>query len=359
MLRPTRFGWRHALPIATCLLASACRTAPPAPEPSIVFNTVPDAAQGGSEKLALIAGRVVGARPGEQIVVFAKSDVGIWWVQPLTAEPFTAIASDGTWKNTIHLGIEYAALLVQAGYRPPPTTEVLPKPGGDVVAVATVKGRGGFVPAPLKRLTFSGYEWDVRQTPSDRGGANDYASDNAWTDADGLLHLTLRQRDGDWSSAEVTLTRTLGYGTYMFVVRDTSQLDPAAAMGMFTYDDGAGDQNHRELSIEVSRWGDRSISNAQYVVQPYYVPANVSRFAAPAGRVSHSFRWEPGRAVFRTVRGSGLSAGQPAVAQHEFTSGVPISGNEHVHINLYFFRYSPSPPQREVEVVIERFQYFP
>ena len=359
MLRPTRFGWRHALPIATCLLASACRTAPPAPEPSIVFNTVPDAAQGGSEKLALIAGRVVGARPGEQIVVFAKSGVGIWWVQPLTAEPFTAIASDGTWKNTIHLGIEYAALLVQAGYRPPPTTEVLPKPGGDVVAVATVKGRGEFVPAPLKRLTFSGYEWDVRQTPSDRGGANDYASDNAWTDADGLLHLTLRQRDGDWSSAEVTLTRTLGYGTYMFVVRDTSQLDPAAAMGMFTYDDGAGDQNHRELSIEVSRWGDRSISNAQYVVQPYYVPANVSRFAAPAGRVSHSFRWEPGRAVFRTVRGSGLSAGQPAVAQHEFTSGVPISGNEHVHINLYFFRYSPSPPQREVEVVIERFQYFP
>lgn len=359
MLWTARFRWRHAVSMAMCLLAAACQPARPAPEPSIVFDTVPDAAQGGAEKVALITGRVVGARPGEQIVVFAKSGDGIWWVQPLTTEPFTAIATDGTWKNTIHLGIEYAALLVHPGYLPPPTTDVLPKPGGDVVAVATVKGRGEFVPPRLKRLTFSGYEWDVRQTPSDRGGANAYASDNAWTDADGWLHLRLRQRDGYWTSAEVTLTRTLGYGTYMFVVRDTSQLDPAAAMGMFTYDDGAADQNHRELSIEISHWGDRSLRNAQYVVQPYYVPANVSRLSAPAGRATHSFRWEPGRAVFRTVRGSGPSAGEPAVAQHEFTSGVPIPGNEHVHINLYFFRYSPSPPQGEVEVVIERFQYFP
>jgi hypothetical protein len=359
MFQRRAFAAASALSIATCLLTSGCLRARSAPEPSIVFDTVPDAAQGGSEKLAPIAGRVVGARPGEQIVVFAKSNVGLWWVQPLTAEPFTTIAADSTWKNTIHLGIEYAALLVQPGYRPPNTTEVLPKPGGAVVAVATVKGRGEFVTPPLKRLTFSGYEWEVRQTPSDRGGANEYASDNAWTDVDGLLHLKLRQRDGHWTSAQVSLTRTLGYGTYMFVVRDTSQLDPAAAMGMLTYDDGGADQNHRELSIEISQWGDRSLSNAQYVVQPYYVPVNVSRFAAPAGRTSHSFRWEPGRAVFRTIRGAGSLAGQHAVAQHEFTSGVPIPGNEHVQINLYFFRYSPSPPEREVEVVIERFQYFP
>jgi hypothetical protein len=356
---PTRSRWRHGLSIATCVLVASCRPAPPAPPPSIVFSNVPDAAHGGSDKRALMAGRVVGARRDEQIVLFAKSSVGIWWVQPLTVEPFTRIESDTTWKNTIHLGMEYAALLVRPGYRPPDTTEVLPKPGGDVIAVATIKGRGEFVLPPPKRLSFSGYEWDVRQTPSDRGGANDYAPDNAWTDGAGLLHLALRQRDGHWTSAEVTLNRTLGYGTYVFVLRDTSQLDPAAAMGMLTYDHGSADQNHRELSIEISQWGDRSVSNAQYVVQPYYVPANVSRFAAPAGRVSHSFRWEPGHAAFRTVRGSSASTGQPAIAQHEFTSGVPIPGNERVQIHLYFFRYSPRPPQRDVEVVIERFQYFP
>ena len=128
-------------------------------------------------------------------------------------------------------------------------------------------------------------------------------------------------------------------------------------MGMFTWDDQGADQNHRELDIEISQWGDRSIPGAQYVVQPYYVPANVVRFTPPPGRATHSFRWEPGRALFRTVRGSG-SGGQQ-VAQHEFTSGVPTPGSERVRINLYFFRYSPAPPQNDVEVLIERFLYLP
>ena len=48
-----------------------------------------------------------------------------------------------------------------------------------------------------------------------------------------------------------------------------------------------------------------------------------------------------------------------AVAQHEFTSGVPTPGAERVRMNLYFFRYAPAPPQSDVEVVIERFQYLP
>jgi hypothetical protein len=345
------------LVVQLCLAAAVCGR-PPAIEPAIEFTVVPPAAEGGSDTLAPIAGRVAGARPGQRIVLYAKSGVGIWWVQPLTVQPFTSIEADSTWKSRTHLGMEYAALLVRSGFRPQPTTEALPKPGGDVIIVALVKGTGDLVPSRPKVLSFSGYEWEVRQTPSDRGGTNDYDPDNAWTDADGVLHLKLRQREGRWTSAEVILNRTLGYGTYAFVVRDTSHLDPAATMGMFTWDDQGADQNHRELDIEISQWGDPSIPNAQYVVQPYYVPANVVRFTPPPGRATHSFRWEPGRVLFRTVRGTGSGA-EPAVAQHEFTSGVPVPGGERVRINLYFFRYSPIPPRNDVEVLIERFQYFP
>ena len=122
-----------------------------------MFTTVPVAAEGGTARREVIAGRVVGAQPDQRIVVYARSGVGLWWVQPLTTKPFTTINPDATWNNTIHLGIEYAALLVQPEYRPPDTTEVLPRPGGEVIAVATVKGTGAYVPAPLKRLTFSGY----------------------------------------------------------------------------------------------------------------------------------------------------------------------------------------------------------
>ena len=320
----------------------------------IQFTTVPEAGSGGSERMVRIAGRVTGAAPGQRIVLFAKS--GVWWVQPLTAEPFTLVRPDSTWENTTHLGTEYAALLVDATFRPPDTTETLPR-GGSVLAAATVKGTGTASVAP-RVLTFSGYEWEVRQIPSDRGGQNDYDPANAWTDGDGLLHLRLANRHGAWTSAEVILTRSLGYGTYAFTVRDTSAMDPAAAFGMLTWDDEGSDQNHRELDIDISQWGDPGVPNAQYVVQPYYVPANVARFAAPKGTLTHSFRWEPGRASFRTTRGTN-ARGADVVAQHVFTAGIPTPGAERVRINLYRFRYASRPPQGDVEVVIERFQYLP
>jgi len=305
-----------------------------------------------------MAGRVDRAPAGTRIVLFAKNNVGTWWVQPLAENPFTAIAADGTWTSTIHLGVEYAALLVGASYHPPSTTEQLPDVGGEIVARATAPGTGKIdLPKP-RRLTFSGYEWELRQTPSDRGGENQYDPDNAWVDGEGLLHLRLRQRGEAWTSAEVILTRSLGYGTYVFVIRDVSQMDPAAALGLFTWDDQAAEQNHRELDVEISQWGDSTIANAQFVVQPYYVAANVLRFAAPAGRLTHTFRWEPGRASFKTVRGASVTGGA-VVATHDFTSGIPTPGNETVRLNLYYFRYAPAVPHGDVEVVIERFQYFP
>ncbi len=351
-----------ALHLARVLLAlipigaAACGVRQDQVRPSIEFIEVPEAAPGGSGKRVPIRGRAIGARPGQQIVLFARS--GVWWVQPLTAEPFTKLEADSTWSNTIHLGTEYAALLVGPGYRPPDRTDSLPQPGGDIVAVASVKGTGNFADRPRRTLKFSGHEWEVREVPSDRGGANDYDPENAWTDPEGLLHLRLAQRDGRWTSAEVILARALGYGTYVFTVRDTSQLDPASAFGMLTWDDQSAEQSHRELAIEISQWGAPDISNAQYVLQPYYVPANVARFPAPPGTLTHSLRWEPGRALFKTVQGPRAAGGAP-VAQHAFTSGVPTPGSARIRMNLYFFRYAPRPPQKDVEVVIERFEFVP
>jgi hypothetical protein len=74
--------------------------------------------------------------------------------------------------------------------------------------------------------------------------------------------------------------------------------------------------------------------------------------------VTHTFRWEPGRATFRSFKGENTTGARP-IAEHEFAAGVPTPGNERVHINLYYFRYSPTALEREVEVVVERFQYLP
>jgi hypothetical protein len=340
------------------LLLSGCRQTPSA-TPAIEFIVVPEAAVGGPDRRAPITGRVRGARPGQRIVLFSKSGAGVWWVQPLRSQPFTNIEADATWKSTVHLGTEYAALLVGPEYRPPATVDALPQQDPAVFAIAAAKGLGTFTPAIRQTLAFSGYDWEIRETPSERGGLNEYDGRNAWTDPEKCLHLVLTQRQGHWTSAEVQLTRALGYGTYVFVVRETSRLDPAAALGLLTWDDLGAEQNHRELDIEISRWGDPANQNAQYVVQPQYVAVNVFRFAAPSGRLTHSIRWEPGRASFKTTRGDGSTGGTPIVAERDFASGVPVPGSETVRMNLLYFRGSPSPPHNDVEVVVEKFVYLP
>jgi signal transduction histidine kinase len=106
--------------------------------PSIEFRKVPLVDEGGAGKIDDIEGRVIGARAGQQIVLYARS--GDWYVQPFTDRSFTKIQPDSTWKNSTHLGTEYAALLVEPGYRPPARVDALPFPGGGVVAVKVVSG---------------------------------------------------------------------------------------------------------------------------------------------------------------------------------------------------------------------------
>jgi hypothetical protein len=142
-------------------------------------------------------------------------------------------------------------------------------------------------------------------------------------------------------------------------VHDSTNLEPAAVLGMYTWDDRGEEQNHREIDIEISRWGDVASQNAQYVIQPYYVPANVARFSMPSGVVTHSFSWKPGQVEFKTVRGSGVDNKSSVVAEHLFKSGIPTPGSESIHLNLYVFRNTQSPLQNGAEVIIEKFEYLP
>src|SRR5260221_1165629 len=326
-------------------------------EPSIEFTKVPQAGEGGPDTAGTIEGRVTGGRDGQQIVLFARS--GQWWVQPLSDQPFTKIQANAKWTNTTHLGTEYAALLVGPGYRPPPTLHSLPVKGGAIIAINTVKGSPAR-PEPVKTVHFSGYDWKIRTAPSNRGGSiTHYDSANVWADAGGALHLRIANNAGQWTCAEVSLTRSLGYGMYRFVVKDSSQLEPATVFSMFTWDDSGQDPSHRELGVEITRWGDPLSKNAQYAVQPYYVPANVDRFMIPAGMLTHIFQWEPNKVSFRTVRGADAGKGLRAVAEHVFSSGVPAPGRELIHLNLYIFGGSARRLSKQTEVVIEKFEYLP
>jgi hypothetical protein len=343
--------------LAASLLLCGCDTHRAGVRPTIEFTKVPPAAAGDSEKLNPIEGRVTGARPGQKIVLYARA--GPWWIQPVVERPFTEIQPDSTWKSPTHPGSEYAALLVDTDYRPALKTEDLPSAGGPVAAVAKVPGAKTAEWDP-KTISFSGYDWGVRNSDSDRNGTVfHYSPANASIDSAGLLHLRIAKQDSRWECSEVSLTQSFGYGTYRFTVQDVGHLEPAAVLSMVTWDDMRTDQNHREMDVEISSWGDPGNKNAQYVVQPFYIPVNVSRFSAPPGPLTYSFNWAPGKILFETFRGASAGTGSPMVATHEFTSGIPTPGAETVHINFCAYAPSKAPLQRETEIVIEKFQFLP
>lgn len=344
----------NALWSAACFLLTACSQ----PHPRIEFTQVPPADKGGPDVMDVIEGRVWGAKPGQRVVVFAHGKV--WWAEPRLGRVFTTIQADSTWKTPTHLGTEYAAALVDSGYQPPITSDAPPKEGGLVVALAKTRGVNSSR-AIHHTLQFSGYEWTVRAAPSDRGGYSVYDPSNAWTDAGGALHLRLTGEPGKWTCSQVILTRSLGYGTYRLAVRDISDLDPAAILAMYTLSDvgaASANRNPREWDIEISRLGDPSRKNARYVIQPSYLGQNTVWFAAPAGTLTHEVRWQSGSVQMTTARGSGTGA-HAVVAQHAFTSGVPVPGDEKFRINLYDFQRGPQRLQRGAEIVIEQFEFLP
>src|SRR5258705_3694779 len=144
---------------------TGCHSSSKNSAPTVAYSKVPAAYQESpyradiferDYRTDIIEGRATGARPGQRIVLYAKTD-GRWGVCRQSGQPFTNIEPDGRWKASVHMGIQYAALLVDPTYNPPEQTESLPIVGNGVVALAVVNGEG---PAPVlpspKILNFFG-----------------------------------------------------------------------------------------------------------------------------------------------------------------------------------------------------------
>ncbi len=327
-------------------------------EAKISFTQVPQWNPGDQNQQDVIEGTVSGARQGQRLVIYSKSG-GLWWLQPLLTSPFTAILPDQVWRNETHLGTEYAVLLVDSSFHPAAILSQLPKRGQGIAAVAATRGQEK---SSSFFVDFSGFTWRVRWKPSDRGGtSNPYRPENVYTDKAGALHLQIVKRDQRWTCSEVNLTRSLGYGTYSFTVEDISGLEPPVVFGMFTWDYSTDRENHREFDINIGRWGDPNNKNAEFVVQPPFVPVNISRFVAPPGKLQHTVEWRPGKITMITSRVSG-AAGDSMVSRHVFTSEVPTPGSESVRMTLYVY-WNPngksSGLQHRAEVVVDRFEFLP
>jgi hypothetical protein len=266
--------------------------------------------------------------------------------------PALSIANNGCARYTSNSSINQAnelAQLEQAPRKPPPPS-----------APASIQNE-------MKILRFSGYDWSVKRSDENRVGPGpNYFSDqmdNVMVDAQGRLHLRITQRAGRWYCAEVISVRSFGYGTYRFYLdSNVDDIDPMIVAGLFTWSDDKA-YHHRELDVEISRWGKTDNNNGQFVVQPYTNPPNISRFQIPPGvnATTHSFVWKAESVFFQSLRSLNADSftNGSIIQQHTFTQDIPKPGDENVRINLWLFSGHAPTDGNEAEIIVSKFEFLP
>lgn len=235
------------------------------------------------------------------------------------------------------------------------------------VAAILLWPNAGAANASSRTIWFSRIRWEVRESPQPSGPGPNRFSDSdrtVWVDARRRLHLRIERRHGHWYCAELTTSRAFGYGTYVFdITGRPAGLDPNVVLGLFTWD-YAPPEHHREIDIELSRWGDPTNANAQFVVQPYRTPGNTHRFdiRGPRARTTQAFAWTEAQVEFWSFwsRVDPTTASQ-ALIDHWANSGldVPAPGDAHVHLNLWLTGGHAPTDGRSAQIVVSGFSFVP
>jgi len=331
--------------------------------PHIEIVKTPRAGLGGEAETDTIGGKASGINPEDARILLYAHASDRWWVQPAADRPLITIGANGNWQTETHLGFEYAVLLVDKSYAPAAQLPALPSNSDCVWAQIHVQGSSQSVPrratasvAP-RTIRFSNIDWFVKRERSGPG-PNQFSDseDNVRVDAEGRLHLQITNRGGTWFCAEVIASQSLGHGTYRFSVSSSlADLDSSVVLGMFTWSDDP-QFAHRELDVEISRWGVADAEDAQFVIQPWDRKGHRVRFTIPRTPGSvHTFTWSPTNVAFESRTWEGTT-----IRKNTLSNGVPPAGPDtHPRINLWLFNTVPPRDGRPVEVVIDSFEFIP
>jgi Bacterial TSP3 repeat len=278
---------------------------------SVEFTSIPS--YGSFNNLQ---GKVYGVNPASnRVAVYIYVNGAGWFTKPTCANPLTAIQPDGTWTADITTGgsdqnaTRIAAYVVPASFSQPCVTNVfcIPATVEDQAIASAMTTR---VDPATRSFHWSGYDWWVKNSSSPVGPGPNYFSDgtnNVSIDAQGRLHLHITHVGNIWQCAEIVSQASPGYGTYAFhLASPVDTLDPSVILGLFTWTDQP-DFAHREIDFEAGRWVDPSdYANAQFVVQPYYLPSHLVRYRIPNPPTNSvpSFNWQTNAIVFACTTGT-------------------------------------------------------
>ena len=350
------------------LWVAAC-TCQAATSPVLLITNLP--AYGSTSNLQ---GCVLGANPATQAVAVFIYVPGYGWVtKPTCAQPLTTIQTNGSWSANITTGgasdtlaTRIAALLVSTNYNQPCVLGLSALPTNvysQAIAKAVVTR-----PSPgVRFLSFSGYDWSVKNSTSPVGPGPNYFSDqtnNVWIDTNGWLHLRITHRTNAWQNAEIISARTFGPGNYRFELNSpVDAINTNVTLGLFTYSDDPAFTD-REIDVECGRWENPAdTNNAQFVVQPFAPANHLVRYRVSPTLIdtTHFFIWETNQVIFQAQNGAYATGAKNIINSWVFTNSteVPVSGDENVHLNLWMVQGDPPTDGNEVEVVIKSFNFVP
>jgi hypothetical protein len=339
--------------------------------PSIEITSVPAYGSAGS-----LRGRVRFADPASYRVAAYLFVEGLgWYVKPTAAAPCTTIGPNGEFEVNVttggydHLAHRYAVFLVPVGEAcqpacPPATVCNVSQCPPTFLPDGLAPWLSDFAERRPSVVRFSGYDWVRRDSPYSGGPeSNCFVPEHAFVDQQGLHLVQEAVPNVGFCGGEVSLARSLGFGEYRIqTVGLVGQLHPETVFGMFTWDPDAKPV-HRELDVELSRWGVASdTNNAQFVVQPYC--DNLHRFPleqpGPA-ELTFLMRWMPGEVRFSAYHGHHLGTPPPGdlIQERTFTAGVPTPGKERFRFNLWRFCVGTCTSTTRQEAVVTHFSHTP
>ena len=221
-----------------------------------------------------------------------------------------------------------------------------------------------------KRVWFSGYEWNVKNSNLKIGpGPNNWKDSNVWVDSNGYLHLRITHESGKWYCAEVSTVKNFGFGKYQFeVMGNIDQMDKNVVLGLFSYPPPkVGPDGTNEVDIEFAKWSDaNSKYNGWYTVwsryRAYVRVSHPLHFLLQENLyTTHEFIRKSNEILFRSFYGKNES--QRQIEMWDFKPKNYFDkisqGEMPVHINLWLFDGKPPSNNKEVEVVICSFRYVP
>lgn len=212
-------------------------------------------------------------------------------------------------------------------------------------------------------IEFSGYHWVTKESfGKHTGPGRNYFSgtkENVWVDSLGKLHLRLTFRNDKWYCPEVRLIDGLGYGRYYFHMDPLpQQLDKDIVIGLFVYDLEDSSNFHKEIDIEFSKWGNDTLMNSQYVVQPKEEEA--FRFNTDFNQpTKHMIELRKQKIAFKSIYTALNKDDIPLeITRHKLKPDYHYNtSDERAIINVWLYRTSEPANLKEFEVVISKFEF--